>query len=389
MRSPELKTVLILTEYFAPAYKAGGIVRCLENLVVNLNSRFTFFILTSNNNLSKDELLEGVHYDIWMPFTAESKVFYASPKMQKFKTIKQAIQSIRPDIIYINGVYSPLFTLMPLWFVKNSKQKPIVVLAPHGMLHKGALSIKPLKKKIYLGLFKLIGFSKNIKWHATNEQEKDDIFRMFGKKAKVTIADVVPDIKPVPFQPIDKTNEILRLVTVSLVASNKGHLRVVRALKELQEEIQAEYHIFGPIKDALFWQTCLQEIETMKSSVKVFYHGFLNPVDLQTSLQQCHVFILHSEFENFCQAIYEALTAGRPVITSDQTPWNELQGAKAGWNVKLNDFTCLKDTIKEAYLMKQAEYDEFCKGAREKAKRFIAEVNLEKQYDLLFNTASI
>jgi len=384
MKTSEVRKILILAEHFAPAYKAGGIVRCLENLVVILGNRYEFFVLTSNSNLNKNELLKGVVYDAWVSFTAESKILYASSKKQNFKTIKQALATIHPDVIYINGLYSVFFTLIPLWLSKKIKPKPTIVLAPWGMLHNGSLSIKPIKKKIYFRLFKLMGFSKNIQWHATNEQEKHDILRMFGKNASVTIANALPDNTPVPFHPIVKTESALRLITVSLVTPNKGHRRVIKALKELQDEIQAEYHIYGPLKDAAFWQTCLEEIGSLTNSIKVIYHGFINPSDLLQALQQSHVFILHSDGENFCQAIYEALAAGRPVITSDQTPWNELQEAKAGWNVKLHDFACLKDTIKEAYFMNQGQYNELCFGAQEKAKDFVSELNIEKQYDTLF-----
>jgi glycosyltransferase involved in cell wall biosynthesis len=389
MKSLVLKKVLILTEHFAPAYNAGGIVRSLENLVVNLKSRFIFFVLTSNCDLNKKELPDGVEYNSWKPFTPGTMVYYASHRMRRFSTIKRAIQVICPDIIYINGLYSPFFTLMPLWLSKKNNCKLNIVVAPCGMLHPGALSIRPLKKKIYFWFFKLAGFSRNLKWHATNEGEKNDIFRIFGKKCQVVIADVIPDSKPIPFQPLARTNETFRLITVSLITLKKGHLRVLKALNELQQEIQAEYHIFGPVKDGLYWRTCLQEIESIRGSVKVFYHGFLDPADLQSSLQKCHVFILHSDGENFCQAIFESLKAGRPVIASDQTPWNDLKISRAGWNVGLNDFSCLKNTIKEAYSLTQADFDELCKGAKERAERFIAESEFEKQYDLLFRDNSI
>src|SRR5687768_7445669 len=166
MKPTSLKKVLILTEHFAPAYKAGGIVRSLENLVVNLNTRFTFFVLSSNNNLNKKELLEGVEYNSWKPFIADSMVFYASRRMQRFRTIRKTVQAINPDIIYINGLYSLFFTLMPLCFLKKNKCKLNVVLPPCGMLHQEALSIRPFKKKLYLWFFKMVGFSRNLKWHA-------------------------------------------------------------------------------------------------------------------------------------------------------------------------------------------------------------------------------
>ena len=385
MKKSQNRSILILAEHFAPAYKAGGIVRCLQNLVVLFESRYSFFVLTSNHNLNKKELLPDVPYDTWVQFANNCKVFYTSNKKRRLSTIRETFQTIQPDVVYINGLYAPFFTLVPLLFIKSMKEKPTVILAPWGMLHNGSLSIKPLKKKLYLRLFKLAGISKGIRWHATNEQEKNDTHRWFGNSASVTIANAIPDSRDIPFASIAKAKDAFRLITVSLVTPNKGHLRIIKALKALQDEIQAEYHIYGPLKDVFFWQNCVNEIKTIKSSIKVVYHGFLNPSDLVPALQRCHVFVLHSDGENFCQAIYESLMAGRPVITSDQTPWNELQKAKAGWNVKLHDFSRLKGAIKEAYLLSQAEYDDLCLGAQLKAKQFVAELNSEKQYDALFD----
>ena len=53
-------------------------------------------------------------------------------------------------------------------------------------------------------------------------------------------------------------------------------------------------------------------------------------------LQAAQVFILPSKSGNFGHAIYEALSGGRPVITSHHTPCNELQESKAGINVSID-----------------------------------------------------
>ena len=55
--------------------------------------------------------------------------------------------------------------------------------------------------------------------------------------------------------------------------------------------------------------------------------------------------VLPSKSENFGHAIYEALSAGRPVITSHFTPWNDLQPAAAGINVSLDNSTELTAAI--------------------------------------------
>lgn len=265
------------------------------------------------------------------------------------------------------------------------RTKPSIVLAPWGMLHQGCLSIKPVKKKVYLRLFQLFGFFKRVQWHATNTQEQNDICRVFGSNAKITIADALPANFETVIQPIKKEGEPLRLATVALVAQKKGHLRVIRALKEIQNEIKAEYHIYGPVKDMDFWQACIKEASNIGSSVRVIYHGFLDPSSVLPTIQRSHFFILHSDGENFCQSIYEALAAGRPVITSDQTPWNGLEEENAGWNIQLNDFSSLKKALKEAYVMDESVYNRMCANARLRAKRFVVELNAEEQYRTLFS----
>jgi hypothetical protein len=53
MSSSQSQKILILAEHFAPAYKAGGIVRSLENMVRELEGNFDFWIVTGNANLSR------------------------------------------------------------------------------------------------------------------------------------------------------------------------------------------------------------------------------------------------------------------------------------------------------------------------------------------------
>lgn len=378
------KRILILSEHFAPAYNAGGIVRSLENLVFRLNNRYRFFVVTSNNTLNKSEVIKDVRFDTWIEFTENCKVHYISAENRTFRTLKQVIQNVQPDIIYLNGMYSAFYTLLPLCYYRVRKQKTPIVLAPWGMLQAGCLSIKRLKKRVYFRFFRILGLPTQVRWHATNEQEQSDIVQMFGPRTRVTIANAIPGRVPEAYQPIRKSSLPLRLVTISLVAHKKGHLRVIRALKDLQPEINAEYHIYGPIKDTDYWEACKREIDSLENSVKVVYHGFLDPSRVATVIQQNHFFILHSDGENFCQSIYESLAAGRPVITSDRTPWNGLEETGAGWNVKLDDITGLKATIRHAYNLDQQQYDCLCLEARAAAKHFFEEMSKDEQYDTLF-----
>lgn len=379
------KRILVLTEHFAPAYKAGGIVRSLENLVTLFDEEFEFRILSGNTNLCKKEKLTGIAVNEWRSFGKNSKTIYLSAQKQKAGVLKKIFNTVHPDVIYINGMYSFFFTILPLLLLKVRYKKIPVVLAPNGMLHSGAISNKPIKKNIYLRLFQFFGFHKEIKWHATDWQEKEDIHRFFGLQSKVL---VVPPVVPKQAMPcmnfIKKESGHVKLVLLSVIAEKKGHFRLLRLLQKLPKEYRIELHLYGPVKDKAVWTACQQEIEALPDSIKVSYHGFAEPQSVSLVLQKHHFFVLLTQGENFCQAAYESLSAGRPLIISDQTPWRDLQKQKAGWDISLNDHRTLIDVFAQACLMDQSTFNDYCKGARYKAEHFIAESSYAKQYTALF-----
>src|SRR4029077_18813526 len=53
-------------------------------------------------------------------------------------------------------------------------------------------------------------------------------------------------------------------------------------------------------------------------------------------LSEHHFFFMPTANENFGHAIVEALLAGCPLITSDQTPWRELARRGVGWDLPLH-----------------------------------------------------
>ena len=61
----------------------------------------------------------------------------------------------------------------------------------------GALSIKPLRKRAWLQLQQLTGAYQDITWHASTEQEKEEIQRWFPR-ADIRVALNLP----VPFDPL-------------------------------------------------------------------------------------------------------------------------------------------------------------------------------------------
>ena len=79
-----------------------------------------------------------------------------------------------------------------------------------------------------------------------------------------------------------------------------------------------------------------------------------------------------SRSENFGHAIFEALCAGTPVLIGDRTPWQDLETAKAGFDIPLPDPAALAAAIDRLAAMTRAEYAEWRAGARAMAEQFVA-----------------
>ena len=101
-------------------------------------------------------------------------------------------------------------------------------------------------------------------------------------------------------------------------------------------------------------------------------------------LMDAHVFILPSKSENFGHAIYEALSAGRPVITSNNTPWNNLRESLAGINVPLDDGMELLSAINFFCKMDKDELIRWSDGAHEYAEKAIDVDEIRRQYKRMF-----
>jgi glycosyltransferase involved in cell wall biosynthesis len=124
----------------------------------------------------------------------------------------------------------------------------------------------------------------------------------------------------------------------------------------------------------------------MPVNVTVKYHGEIEPSKVQEALKDSHVFILPSKSENFGHAIYEALATGRPVITSDHTPWKSLQNSKAGINVALENNVGLSDAIILFANMTQEEYNLWSNHAERYAANAINFEDIKNQYKKMFTT---
>lgn len=371
-----MTTIFIFIDWFLPAYKAGGPIQSVANLVDNFNDNIQYKIFCSDADLDKTKL-QGVKFDEWTTFNAHTQVWYSSKKKRSTSLIRSKIKNSDTGILYINGIYSWHFNLVPLLI--SDKVKKIVSV--RGMLHPGALTQKALKKKCFLLLWKLTRLHKRCEFHAADEQEKKYIQNIFGSKIKIHMAQNFPK-RLSKQKSLPKHEGSLNMVSVALISPMKNILLVLQALPALHSKII--YHIYGPIKDKKYWQMCLEQIESMPAGITIKYFGDIAPKDVKEALSNSHLFILPSKSENFGHAIFEALSAGLPVITSGNTPWKLLREATAGINVDSENSASLTDAIGVFANMQQDEYDLWSNNAARYAANAINFEGIKDQYKKMF-----
>ena len=368
--------IFITIPWFVPAFRAGGPVQSVANLVKEFNENVAYFIFCSDVDVN-GAALENIETDKWTRYNDHTLVWYAGPERISDTLVKQ-VEAQKPDILFIIGLFSWHFNIVPMLFCKGPRK----ILSTRGMLHPGALSQKRWKKRLYLQLFKLLEFHYKIDFHATDEEEKNYITKYFGQAATVFVAGNFPN-KTGVLPTIEKQPGSLKLASIALISPMKNILAVLQALKITDAEI--EYSIYGAVKDEDYWNLCKEEIKILPGNIRVIYHKEIAPQKVIDALSRAHLFILPSKSENFGHAIYEALSAGRPVITSNNTPWNNLKELQAGINVAVEDITGLRDAIKFFAVMGQEELYLWSSGAFIYSEKALDVERIKKEYEAMFN----
>ncbi len=376
--------ILIAYDYFFPGYRAGGPVQSLTNLMIALQHQYSFAVLTTGYDLMADEPYKSVELDMWNEISIPSidspiNIWYASKGNPDYKNLKQLIYQLNPSVIYINGIFSYRFFLLPLLASRNLPSIRIVI-CPRGMLQSGALSVKSKKKIFYIKTLQITGLLKKSKWHATNLEEANDIATFFPLNKGSVIAYNIPKV-PLSNMFIPKKNAgELRLVYLSLITEKKNLKLLLQALQLLPDLVTLD--IYGPVKDAQYWQQCKEIIKAISDRVK--YMGDIEPLKVQEALSSYHALCILTKGENFGHALYESLSVGRPVITSYYTPWLDLEKSKAGTNADISQMDdCIKNINKLA-TMQQDEYNTYCNGAYQMSVSYYDSLNSMETYRKLF-----
>ncbi|MFZ9660864.1 MAG: glycosyltransferase [Chitinophagaceae bacterium] len=377
--------LMIMVDWYAPGYKAGGQIRSIKNLVDTLQDTLDIYIVTSDNDLGDTSLYLDMEKNKWLKFH-NHHVIYLNEGKRNISSFIHLIREVKPDIVYLNSMFSYDFTIKPLLGILTIDSKNIkVILSPRGMLQKGAMQFKNFKKRFYLAFLKIIGIQKRIIFHSTDDTESLDIVKYFGSSVKIR---QTPDFfasQINPFRQIVKNKGQLNILFVSRISGKKNLLFSLKVLSEIKTDKNISFKIIGPIESEHYWSTCQKIIERMPPHVQVHYEGSVHPADLQEYYLASHLFFLPTYGENFGHVIFDSFMYGRPVLISDQTPWKNLREIKCGSDFSLDQPYLFKSFLEDAAEWDQKEFDEWCLNAWHYAEEKLQNTNLQSIYTELFS----
>ncbi|HQQ96803.1 MAG TPA: glycosyltransferase [Cyclobacteriaceae bacterium] len=321
--------------------------------------------------------LSSVKVNQWNEYKANQRIYYARPVHVR-SLFDLILKSNRESIIYINGIFSWSFNIAPQ-IISRLVGRSLVV-APRGMLQKGALRVNPLRKSLFLRFARWFHLYRHVRWHATDSQEAQDIRNIFPN-SEVIIAPNVPEA-PRDLEVMDSNKgDKLRLCYFSLITQKKALHLALEALRLIDQPVQL--HIYGPIKDLEYWDRCQKLMAGQIHEIK--YEGPLKPEQVHKTLLEYHAMVLPTQGENFGHAIYESLNSGTPVIVSAHTPWGSLQAHRAGLTVSGDSSQAWAEAIKFFMDMDSSAHLQLRKGANDLARQYYRRYDFRGIYAELFD----
>ena len=360
------------------------------NLVDRFSDRYEFFVVTRNYESRGDtKPYTTVRSDEWNE-VGNARVWYFSKAAFTVEAFARIVNEIQPDAVFLNSALST-----PVVKFLTARRKGLfdtvpVVLAPCGEMSDGALSLKPVKKKLFLLYANFVKLYKDIIWKASSEAEKDEIKTVIGPDIEAWVA---PDLTPKTILPdydtqwkAKKVKGAVRFAFLSRLTRKKNIHYFLERLRDIHEG-DVQFDLIGPFEDKGYWKQCQGIICGLPPNVTVNATGAFPQREAIRKLSESHFFVLPTLNENFGYVLIEALAAGCPLLISDNTVWKDLEQREVGWQIPLEQIDAWVRQINNCIDMDTSQYVQMSENARNYALDWLADIEIENSTALVLDRA--
>ena len=377
------KKILIFSDWFLPGYKAGGPIRSVSNIVQRISDKFNFTIITSDRDLGDSKPYKGIVTDKIIENKAGYKIMYLSSGLSVFKKIFRILKNTDCETVYFNSMFSVKYTLFPYFLLRIFRRNIKVIIAPRGMLGEGARNIKATKKNLYLKFTSFINLFRNVTWHATDKVERSDIKQIFGKKANIKLASNIVDLQKLNIN--KNTLEVIKFTFLSRISKKKNLLFAIEIFADMNFSKKVIFDIYGSPEEKEYLEKCKARAKQDDIHIEINFKGLVKGTEVVKIMSEYHFFILPTEHENYGHVIFEALSAGCPVLLSTNTPWRNLEKKEIGWDIDTKNIDNFKKVLTECVNMPENKYTEMSEKAYKYAEYIASDSEIINQTVKLFD----
>ncbi len=360
-----MKHILIITSY------GPSLINFRLNLIKDLLSEgYKVSVATPEHKFSKDIqkklILLGVNINI-ISLSRTGLNFF-----QDFKSILEIyriIKNSKPNKIISYTAKPVIYTGLVIRFFKSVNFYPLITGLGYAFIYKQSIKHK-IFKILMINLYRIsLKFSTKVIF-----QNKDDqfLFKKLSIINNISISKVVNgsgvDLKVFPFSELPSKNVFLM---ISRILIDKGVREYINAAKIVRSyHPNVIFQLAGYLDDNPSSIT-KRELQSWIDQGIIEFLGEINSVQL--TMKSCKYYVLPSYREGTPRTILEALSTGRPIITTDSPGCREtvihekngllvpIKDSKALANAMLrllneND-KIIKEMAKESYIIAKNKYD--------------------------------
>jgi len=256
-----------------------------------------------------------------------------------FRRLQTILKQVGPDVIHDHGAWLPS-NIASAWM--SWRHDIPLIISPRGMLTDWSLSHRARKKAVAWHAYQKRVLAQANCFHVTAEAEAEGLRNLgFAQPAAV-----IPNAVSMPDRLSSHSGSgQRRALFLSRLHPKKGIPMLLEAWAEVRPETWM-LELVGPSEDGhrAGLEAQARQLDITES---VRFSGPVDDSEKWMKYKSADLFVLPSHSENFGIVVAEALAAGIPVITTRETPWQELEQRQCGWWTEAT-VDALVDALREA-----------------------------------------